>query len=725
MLMVALVVPTLGLAALTIGRAVSENQRTVERRLIEEASGLRRALEEELAVSIRTLEAMAGSAALARNDLAGFREEALRHLEAHPAWMDVRLSTPEGQWVMGTQVEAQAGAPGDAVDPGSLREAVERQAPVVGPLRAGWRTDGNYAFPIRVPVARDGPTRYVLSAILTPEGLVEVLSMDAGGRQELRALVSPDHVVVARSRDPEQYVGRPISPEFLAAISGYGEGMFESVTLDSERVYSGVSLGAVSGWRGVVAVPRDVIDRDFRAAMTVLGTLGALLLSLGGIASYFIARWIARDISMVTEAASELASGRSVVMAAPRVDEVRRLAAALDRSAALIRVREQERDQRVSRADAARAEAEAATRAKDEFLAMLGHELRNPLAPVLNALHVARSTGGTLADRERSIVERQVRHMARLVDDLLDVSRLRRGAIELHPEEIDLRTLVNEAVEMTRPLFDESRQHLFVDVPEGLGIVCDAHRMTQVFSNLLTNASKYTEPEGTVKLTAHEAGADVVIVCEDTGIGIPADLLPRVFDPFVQGTRGIDRRQGGLGLGLAVARSLVEQHGGTITAFSDGHGCGSRFVVRLPVRVEGAEDRNPTWEPADPGPMPVRVLVVEDNDDVREMLTLALRLGGVDVRGAASSAAALAIVDEWDPTVAVLDIGLPDIDGFELARRLRAREQSRDIYLIALTGYGGDSYASEARAAGFDAFFVKPVGVDALLDTVARLRRQA
>src|SRR5690606_4670671 len=203
MLMVALVVPTLGLAALTIGRTVSENQRTVERRLIEEASGLRRALEEELAVSIRTLEAMAGSAALARNDLVGCREEALRHLEAHPAWRDVRLSAPDGQWVMGTQAEAQAGAPGDAVDPGSLREAVERQAPVVGPLRAGWRTDGNFAFPVRVPVVRNGPTRYVLSAILTPEGLVDVLSMDAGGRQELRALVSPDHVVVARSRDPE------------------------------------------------------------------------------------------------------------------------------------------------------------------------------------------------------------------------------------------------------------------------------------------------------------------------------------------------------------------------------------------------------------------------------------------------------------------------------------------------------------------------------------------
>lgn len=722
LLMCVLAVPTLLLAALAVRSAVASNRTTIERRLVEEARGLRRNAEAELQATIRTLQAMSDATSLANDDLIAFRGEAARYVGAHPAWFSVLLATPDGRQLMSTAIPPGAPLPSDAVNPESLRAAADRREPVIGALRQGWRADGLYAFPVRLPVIRDGQVVYILSAIITPEGLRTALSMDENVAEGLRAIVNADDIIVTRTRDPQRFIGSQVAPDFLRAIQSAEEGMFESTTLDGEQVYSGVSRGSTSGWRGVVAMPRAAVERDFVGAMTLLGIMGGLLLGLGAAGSYFIARWIARDISMVTEAATELSGGKAVVMGAPRVLEVRRLASALDRSAALIRVREQERDQRVSRADAARAEAEAAARAKDEFLAMLGHELRNPLAPVLNALHVARATGGTLADREARIVERQVRHMARLVDDLLDVSRMRRGGVELQLEHADLRGIVNEVVEMTRALVDEQGQTLTIDVPVGLMLLCDAHRLTQVLSNLLTNAAKYTEPGGTITLAARAEGSDIVIVCEDNGIGIRADLLARVFDPFVQGARGIDRRQGGLGLGLAVARSLVEQHGGSISAHSDGDGQGSRFVVRLPMRITASDVIEDGAVPPPVAPRPVRVLVVEDNDDVRDMLTLALTLGGVDVRGEASAAAALAMTETWTPTVAVLDIGLPGMDGFALARAMRARESSRNVHLIALTGYGGGNYVAEAKEAGFDEFFVKPIGVDALLDAVAKLK---
>jgi signal transduction histidine kinase/ActR/RegA family two-component response regulator len=721
LLMVALAVPTLLVSALAIRNAATTNRETIERRLLEEARTLRRNVDGELQESIRALQAMAGSPTLARGDVEGFKDEAERHLGAHPAWMSVRLAAPDGRQLIATGTGPDVAPRDEAVHPESLRRAVATRAPVLGAMRTGWREDDQYAFPVRVPVVRAGRVLYVLSAIITPEGLRRALALDTSGRDGLRAVVNTDHVVVVRTRNPEAFVGRPVSPAFLAALESADEGVVASRTLDGEDVYTAFSRSADSGWRVSVSVPRDSLERDFVGAMALLGLMGSLLLAVGVGGSYFIARWIARDISMVSEAASELAGGRPIVMGTPRVSEVRRLASALERSAALIRVREQERDERVSRADAARAEAEAATRAKDEFLAMLGHELRNPLAPVLSALHVARTTGGTLAERERAIVERQVRHMARLVDDLLDVSRLRRGAVDLHLESVDVRTLVTEAADMTRALFDEQRQTLVLDVPEGLTLYGDAHRLTQVLSNLLSNAAKYTNADGSVVISARAIGGDVVIACEDNGLGIRPDLLPRVFDPFVQGTRGIDRRQGGLGLGLAVAKSLVEQHGGTIAAYSDGEGRGSRFVVRLPANggqaLRGAEAASGVKQATSTA----RVLVVEDNDDVREMLTLALTLGGLDVRSESSARAALDVFAEWRPTVAVLDIGLPEIDGFALAQRLRTLDGGSDVHLIALTGYGGETYAAQARAAGFNEFFVKPVGVDALIDAIARL----
>jgi signal transduction histidine kinase/ActR/RegA family two-component response regulator len=720
-LVVALVVPTLVLAAIAVQRVTADARGTAERRLIEEARELIRVVDDELEASIRTLTVLSNSSSLQAGDLEAFRSVASRFLPAHPVWDAILLTVPDGRHVINTARPPDVGL--DTVSPDTVSEessfarALKTARPVIGSIRT--RPGGQLGFPIRVPIVRDGEVRYVLSAVVTVDRLTQMLPLRRGD-DWLRTVIDAENLIVARSRRVEAYVGGLVSDEFAALIRDRDEVSFESTTLDGEEVYTGVSRGDASGWLASVSVPRAVIEADFRRTMALLGMTGALLLGLGGVAALAIARQIAKDMAMATEAASALVAGRPVEMGRPRMEEVRQLSDALTRSAALLRTREEERDARVRQADAARVDAETAMRAKDEFLAMLGHELRNPLAPVLNALHVAEASGGVLADRERRIVERQVRHMARLVDDLLDMSRLHLGTIDLHLESCDLRTVVNEAVEMTHGLFDDQRQRLSVDVPDGVPIECDAHRITQVLANLLANAAKYTGPEGEVRLHARVEGDAVIVTCEDNGIGLSPDLLARVFDPFVQGPRGIDRRQGGLGLGLAVARSLVERHGGTISAHSDGEGRGSRFVIRLPVRHADTGSAPPV--PAVPQvPSQVRVLVVEDNDDVRDMLVLALSLSGVETRGAASAAEALAVANEWRPQVAVLDIGLPDMDGFHLARTLREVGDGAPLSLMALTGYGGDAYASEAREAGFDAFFVKPVGVDALLDAIARL----
>jgi signal transduction histidine kinase/CheY-like chemotaxis protein len=476
----------------------------------------------------------------------------------------------------------------------------------------------------------------------------------------------------------------------------------------------------MSRWIAGVAVPAPVVEAAFRQSMIALAATTLLLLSIGGGGTFLLSRRISRDISQAAADADAISHGQPPAPTGSRITELQRLQDGLIRSAALIETRQRERDEQVARADAARAEAEAADRAKDEFLALLGHELRNPLAPALTAVHLMKQRGDS--SREREIIERQIRHMARLVDDLLDVSRLRRGAIELRKEPFDLSEAVSRAVEMTSPIFADKHHQLVVEVPHGLIVDGDRIRIAQVISNLLSNAGKYTEPYGKVVLSARHDYGDIVLECRDNGSGIAPELLPRVFDLFVQGERGLDRRQGGLGLGLAVARMLVDRHGGTIEVSSGGPGQGSAFMVRLPAAPAAAirPDVDVQSSPAF-GLRAGRVLVVDDNDDALVMLLDALKHAGIDAVGAGTANEALDLAVGIQPDVAILDIGLPDQNGFDLARALRALPGGGWMRLIAVTGYGREQDKAAARAAGFDAFFAKPVDVPTLLVAMQRV----
>ena len=356
--------------------------------------------------------------------------------------------------------------------------------------------------------------------------------------------------------------------------------------------------------------------------------------------------------------------------------------------------------------------ARAANRAKDEFLAMLGHELRNPLAPIVTALHLMKLRAGPSTERERTVIERQVAHLTRLVDDLLDVSRIARGKVELKRELVEVADVVARAVEIASPLLEQQAHTLELDVPrEGLAVHGDAARLVQVLTNLLTNAGKYTPPGGRVTVSAAADGDHVVLTVRDTGIGIQPDVLPYVFDLFVQGPQAIDRARGGLGLGLTIVRSLVEQHGGHVCAHSDGPGKGSEVIVRLPKVASRSESAATLRETARAEAIAsgARVLVVDDNADAAEMLAGALTSHGCEVLVAHDGPEALRIGAEHPFDAALLDIGLPVMDGYELAGRLRELPTLATARLVAVTGYGQESDRRRAIEAGFRDHFVKPL----------------
>jgi len=360
--------------------------------------------------------------------------------------------------------------------------------------------------------------------------------------------------------------------------------------------------------------------------------------------------------------------------------------------------------------------------AKDQFLAMLAHELRNPLAPIRIAAQLISHKRVSPSDLEkaRAVVDRQVGHLARLLDDLLDVSRITRGTIVLQKESVDLATVVATALEASRPLIEERGHHLAVSVPtDPVRLEADPVRLAQVVTNLVNNAAKYTPPGGQIRVAASLDGDDVVLRVRDTGIGMEPGLVARAFDLFRQGDRSLAHASGGLGVGLTIVRKLVELHGGTVSATSEGPGHGSEFEVRL-RRGNVAAVTNGVSRPEIPRLSPSRVLVIEDNPDMGSVVRAFLTGDGHRVEVASGGASGVELARSMRPEVVLVDIGLPDLDGYEVARQIRAM-LGASVRLIALTGYGHASDRQRSREAGFDAHLVKPVSGQLLHETLGAL----
>ena len=360
---------------------------------------------------------------------------------------------------------------------------------------------------------------------------------------------------------------------------------------------------------------------------------------------------------------------------------------------------------------------------KDEFLATLAHELRNPLAPLRNSLHILRISGeaerASHVEPVLAMMQRQVDLMVRLVDDLTEVSRITRGQIDLHKTPLDLANVLQSALEISRPLIESAGHELSVSLPpEPLVVEADAVRLSQVFANLLNNAAKYTQTGGRIELTLFGEGDEALISVRDNGVGIPQDMLSRVFGMFTQLDRGAGRTRGGLGIGLALARSLIGMHGGSVHAFSDGSGRGSEFIVRLPI-LRAPMERDTAIEAApvirDRAVLaPRRVLVVDDDRDAADSLGVLLRLLAADVHVVYDGAATLTAMQTYKPAVVLLDLDMPGISGYEVARRIRADPDCQHVTLIAVTGWSQEEDRSRAQASGFDHHLVKPADISTL-----------
>jgi len=455
------------------------------------------------------------------------------------------------------------------------------------------------------------------------------------------------------------------------------------------------------------------------------GLLASLALS-AWLGRYFAGK-VTQPIDSLKEAAAALGRGERVAhvpLAVAELDEV---------DAALAQASEQ-RERFMQELQAAQAEREAllqqvtdalqaaqeAGRVKDEFLAILGHELRNPLAPISMALQLMALKGDEATAPQRRIVERQLAHMTRLVDDLLDLSRITGKRLTMRMEPLRVANLVQQAAEAIQPVLGARTLHTQVDGELGEAWVSgDEARLAQVFGNLLGNAVKFTGEHGRITLEAHRAGEWVEVTVADDGAGMAPDELQRAFEPFFQARQAQDRSRGGLGLGLAIVKSLVEMHGGSVAAQSAGPGRGTTLRVRLPLAASPALPQEPGPAPATPGAG--KVLVVDDNRDAADTTAALLEISGYEVHVAYEPDAALAILARHAPQVALLDIGLPGMSGYELARRMRANPKGARCRLIALTGYGQADDVLMARQSGFGMHLTKPAAADLLLERVAAL----
>ena len=715
--------------------ALAQQQRSQAERIgLELARALATAVDAELRSSMSVLQSLASAIALDHGDLSGFRERAQRVLDTQPNWAGLFLADLSGKRLVDTRFR-----PGTVLPPIVERESFDRvvrtRAPTVGNLAMS--PQGVLLFPVRAPILRNGELRYVLTALVKPDVILQVVR---------RQRVPPDWIIsifdangrrVARSRAHEENLGGRASVTLQAIMaSGGDEGVGQTRDLEGGRNYASFSRLKESGWSVAPGIPASFVEGAAYRSLAIYGSGILLSIGLGVIGAIRVARSINRPIGDLRASAQALGRRESLRALDTSIQEIREVADALAIAAEERTHGEAQREELLRREQQARAAAEAANRAKDEFLAVLSHELRTPLNAVYGWARVLQAgrIRGEAAERALATIVRNADAQVQLIDDLLDVSRVVSGKMRLDVRPVDLVAVIEGAVDAVRPASAAKSIRLQTVLDPRAGpITGDPARLQQVVWNLVMNAVKFTPKEGRVQVHLQRVNSHVEIVVSDTGQGIAPDVLPFVFDRFIQADSSSTRGHGGLGIGLALVKHLVELHGGRVTAQSPGEGSGATFIVRLPLPIaEIAAGPIPRLHPtaASGEALPpglridgLRVLLVDDDTDSLDLASSILMGAGAEVRTCLTAPDGLVQLQGWRPDVLVSDIEMPGEDGLSLIRKVRAlgHDQGGDTPAVALTAYGRTQDRMRSLTAGYTMHVPKPVDPGELTTIIASL----
>ncbi len=679
----------------------------------------------EVQRSLGALTALGTSEHLKNGDLAAFYAQA-KAIDRPPGVWTLLLDE-NGQLLINTAAPFGSPMPRAGAMP-RVDQALTSGLPVVTDVFVGPAT-GKLLTTIYVPTRTTDGQRFVVAQAFAVEHWKTKAIVPPAGSDWIVAVIDQQGNFISRSRNADAFLGQPARPELVAAAAASSSGLIRHETREGIDAYDAFAHSSLTGWTVAVAAPVASIDSAAAQAVAWLGAGIALALAVALGAATLLGRVLIRAIDTASQAAVALGRGETAATPPTSIREVDQLNVALAGASRLLAAErtsraaaEAERERLFASETTAREEAQRQNAAKDQFLALLGHELRTPLAAIAGATEMmARRTGaGAEPDRFLRILQRQGRHLRRIVDDLLEVSRMLSGKIELAKEPLDLAESVASCVEAVR-VTDRAAGYRFVVQVAPVWIEGDPVRIEQIVNNLVTNALKYSPAGSEIAVRVSADAGRAMIAIADRGVGIDAELLPHIFEPFVQGPPVAGRAGSGLGIGLALVRQLVELHGGSVRASSAGEGQGSTLLVTLP-RIERPAGASPRANAAVVAPAACRVLLVEDDVDARETTAELLRMMGYAVEEAADGAAAIAAVGRRVPDVLVMDIGLPDRDGYQIAAELRADPRAARMPMIALTGYGQAGDRSTAVAAGFGEHLVKPVELPALVAAIEAQR---
>ena len=709
-LVLAAVIPLGAFAAVLLYVISSKQEAEMESAVLESAKALAGAIESNIDSGLKRMELLANESSLHDGNIAQFARRCEEAVNGSPDWRSLLLSAPDGMQLVNTLTPPNPSLP-SGLGLAYVKQVFETGKPVVSRLFIG-RISKQPVVGLAVPVKVKGFVAYVLASGLNLRYLRELITASVGVDGGIAALLDQDLKYITRSRDSAARVGTSVPPQMRQKLPSRPAGVGYFRTEEGLDIVGAWARLPQSGWTVFVANPLAAHQTTWLRYVAVLAGIWLLVATAATLAATHLARRIAKDVKELGAEADSLASGTPVAGTTSSIVELRALGQAHQRAGTrLSELLERERQHRER--------AEGENKSKDEFLAMLGHELRNPLGAISNAARVLQmqQDDGKTVRFAGEVITRQSRQLRRLIDDLLDVNRIISGKISLETRCVNLMDTARTVVDALQSVARD--KDLTISVQSSpVSVEADPARLEQILSNLLSNAIAHTPPGGRISVEIGQHGDTAILRVTDTGVGIEPEHLGRVFDLFYQVPQSLDRAKGGLGIGLTLVQRLVQLHGGSVAVSSDGPNKGSAFTVRLPA-VSGITSQYDGRQPLPSASKQLKVLLIEDDPDSRESLKRVLELGGHRVEVAADGHAGLAKVCQWKPDVAIVDVGLPGMNGYQVAKAIKGSIGVK-LTLVALTGYGRPEDELLAQRAGFDEHLVKPADFERLLAILER-----